>query len=149
MVEAAAHVRDDAERAVVRTAALHVDERAQRRKRAGNAVGRAAERIEQRAVVGEIDAIGKIRLPRRELIAELGEFARAEDGIDVRRERAAFATRSCSARQPITTSRVAGAASLSALKWFMRPYARRSALSRTVHVLMTTTLASSGLTATL
>ena len=87
VVESAPHVRHDAERAVIRTAALHVDESAQMRERAGDAVGRAAEGFEQRPVVREIDAIGEIRLPRRELIAELGEFARSEDGVDVRRER--------------------------------------------------------------
>ncbi len=52
--------------------------------------------------------------------------------------------RSCSARQPVTTTFTEGSAFFTAFHWPMRPYARCSALSRTVHVLRTSTEASSG-----
>ena len=46
VIEAAAHVRNDAERAIIRAAALHRHLRAQMRVRAGDAVGGTAERRE-------------------------------------------------------------------------------------------------------
>ena len=90
MIEAAADVRHDAERAIVRAATLDRNEGAQVRERIGHAVGRAAHGEAQHVVAASSEPScgvvpAKSDGPGRELIAQAHELFRAEDRVDVRR----------------------------------------------------------------
>ena len=85
MVEAAAYVRHDAERAVVGTAALHRNEGTQVRKRVGYRIAGAPQRRKEGAIVAEINVV-EVGLPHGELVTKLRQLSRAEDCINVRRE---------------------------------------------------------------
>src|SRR5580700_8494343 len=88
MIEATSNVRHDAERAIVGTTALHGYERSQVRKSIGDAVGCPAQGKANDVVLFLLRRSraggGISNGPLRELIAELDELARPENGVDVR-----------------------------------------------------------------
>ena len=83
MIEPAAHVRHDAERAIVRAAALHGGKRAQMAEGILDAVGRSAQRSVENARIERTLVIAEIVAPFHERVAETDEFTRAEDGVNV------------------------------------------------------------------
>ncbi len=90
VIEAAAHVWNDAEGTIVGTTALYRNECAQMSERIGYSVGRAAER-EFKHVVGTVVrsrsmqfVAGGVKGPCGELVAELHQLPRAENRVHVR-----------------------------------------------------------------
>ncbi len=91
MIEPAANVRNDAERTIVRAAALHGDERAQVREGVHDGIGAAPERHQQRALLRVLRVVGTalvdLRPPSCEAVAQLGQLFGAENVVHVRRGR--------------------------------------------------------------